>query len=236
MNIQSLLTRSLHCLVGSFLLFAAPGCTYLKYRGQDAMDFMDVGVTFSAKPQFSFYASGPFVQIGALGIGKVDGHFFGLGDGQACLWAPHYEASVGVLVWGEEWISYRSTEASLAALPLAEAELTGNFMRVAPIGFIQGPTPSLKYFGSCPHYLHVGWIGLVGSPRWLQMADFVLGFTTLDLCQDDGPKRDVPGGCQIWRGGDGAATKPLILPSADAAAAAPKAEAAPKADTPPPAK
>ena len=197
-------------------MWVTSGCTYLKYRGQDAMDMMDVGITFSSKPQFALYASGPFVQIGALGFGKVDGHFFGFGEGKASLWGPHYESSCGVLVWGEELLSYHLTESQLAALPPRESDLTANFMRVGPIGFIQGPLPSLKYFGSCPHYIHLGWIGLVGSPRYLQMADFLLGWFMIDLCQDDGPKRDRPGGFQLWRGfNPGGRPEVILTPQAE---------------------
>ena len=208
------------CIAASLFTLAGSGCAYFKSRGQDAMDMMDVGVTFSSKPLFSLYASGPIVQVGSLGFGKVDGHFFGIGEGRGNLWGPHYESSVGLLVWGEEMLSYRFTEEELAALPPQEAALTANFMRVGPVGFVEGPTPSLKYIVSCPHYIHLGWIGLVATPRWLQMADFLVGWTTLDLCQDDGPKRDVPGGHQIWRGKNPDEQPSLIFTPKSAADAA----------------
>lgn len=207
------------------------GCTYLKYRGQDAMDVIEIGVTFSSKPQFAFYASGPFVQIGTLGFGKVDGRFFGIGEGKASLWGTHYESSFGLLVWGEELLSYNMTESQLAALAPQDTDLTANFMRVGPIGFVQGPLPSLKYFVSCPHYIHLGWIGLAGNPRYLQMADFLLGWFMIDLCQDDGPKRDVPGGYQLWRGFDpGGRPQVILTPKAEDAALPPAAPAPPPSD------
>ena len=214
------------------LMLSSSGCTYLKYRGQDALDIMDVGVTFSPKAQFSCYASAPGAQFLTLGFGKVDGHFFGLGEGQATAWGPHYESSVGLLVWGEEMVSFHKTEAELAALPAQESDRTANFMRVGPAGFVDGPMPSLKYFGTCPHYLHLGWIGLVASPRWLQIADFLVGFTTLDLCQDDGDKRQVPGGCQLWQGVNPGERPSLIftpVPEAAPAAAKPVPAVAPPA-------
>lgn len=161
---------------------------------------MDVGITFSAQPQFAAYASAPGAQILTLGFGRVDGRFVGVGEGRAALWGPHYESSVGLLLWGEERISYRRTGAELAALPPQEADLAANFMRVGPAGFVHGPAPSLKYVVSCPHYIHLGWIGVVATPRWLQMADFLAGWVGLDLCLDDGARRDTPGGFRFWRG------------------------------------
>ncbi len=200
MHTHSIRILSTTCLAVVALVFAGSGCVYLNDRGRDALDMVDIGLTFSSKPQFAAYVSAPIAQVLALGYGKVDGNYFGIGEGEAALWGPHYESSVGLLVWGEELVSYQHAEAELAALPPQEADLTANFMRVGPVGFIQGPAPSLKYLVSCPHYIHVGWIGVVATPRWLQMADFLIGWTTLDVCQDDGAKRGVAGGYQVWRG------------------------------------
>ena len=36
--------------------------------------------------------------------------------------------------------------------------------------------------------IHLGPVGLVANARWFEMADFVAGFTTLDLSLDDGKK------------------------------------------------
>lgn len=173
------------------------GCTYMTNRYNDFKDVMDVGVTFSSKPQFSAYASGPFVQVGTLGWGHVDGHFFGMGEGRLALWAPHYEDSWGLFVVGQEYVSFYHTEAELMAMPEKERNEAANYMQVGIVGMPMGlagygpPPPTLKYFGSCPHYLHLGWIGIVGGPRWLQMGDFILGWTTLDICGDD--NRDLDG-------------------------------------------
>ena len=38
------------------------------------------------------------------------------------------------------------------------------------------------------HYVHLGHVGLVLNFRWGEMADFLLGFTTLDFAHDDGRK------------------------------------------------
>lgn len=206
-------------LAGLAVILGTGGCTYLGYRLDDALDIADLGITVSTRPQLAVYASGPFVQIGTLGGGKVDGHFIGLGGGRATLWGPHYEKSQGALVWGEEWISYRWREAQIEALPEDLRDDAANFMRVGPVGFLQGPLPAADYFGSCPHYLHLGWVGLVGTPRWLQMADFLLGWTTLDLCFDDGVARGK------WFGKSLAGVPP---PQPDPALAAPAAAPPPR--------
>jgi hypothetical protein len=43
---------------------------------------------------------------------------------------------------------------------------------------------------SCPHYLHLGWVGVVATPRYLQMLDFVAGWTTLDVGGDDNRREE----------------------------------------------
>jgi len=178
------------------LLGLAQGCAYLNNRANDAKDMIDVGFTFSEKPQFALYASGPFVQVGTAGYGQVDGHFFGLGGGKFCLWAPHYEHSYGLLVWGREWISFSHSEAEIAAMTEEKAAAATSDMQVGIVGMPLGlagvgaPPPGLKYIGSCPHYIHLGWIGVVGGPRYLQMLDFILGWTTLDICCDDDQPRE----------------------------------------------
>lgn len=182
------------------LLLAAAalnGCTYMTDRYNDLMDIGDFGITLSTKPQLAVYASGPFVQVGALGWGHVDGYFIGMGEGHLSFLGPHYEESIGLFVWGDEYISFYHTEAELKEMlekDKAKYEEVTNHMQVGILGMPLGwagvgtPGPTLKYFGSCPHYIHLGFIGLSGGPRYLQMGDFLLGWTTLDLCWDDGRK------------------------------------------------
>lgn len=161
------------------------GCAYMNDRADDAMEIIDIGVTVSKTPQFSVYASGPFIQIGSLGVGRVDGRFIGMGGGALRLMEPHYEESLGLLVWGQEKISYEYSQEEIEAMPAQEAAEAANFMRVAPLGFAQGPMPDEEYIVSCPHFIHLGYLGVVGTPRYLQALDFIVGFTGLDLLMDD---------------------------------------------------
>jgi hypothetical protein len=38
------------------------------------------------------------------------------------------------------------------------------------------------------HYIHLGHVGLVSNFRWGEILDFALGWTTLDIANDDGVK------------------------------------------------
>lgn len=170
--------RRVMLFVLALLLLAAQGCTYLKHRAEDAMEMLDVGVTASLWPGLAVYADGVSVLPG--GVGYVDGWFLGLGGGQIGL-TRHYERSFGILVWGYEEVGWGEFDKS------NKATLDRQFVGVA--GILLPPyraTPA--YMPACIHYLHVGWLGIVGNARYMEMVDFVLGWTTLDLAGDDGHK------------------------------------------------
>jgi len=168
----------LPALLACLLFLGASGCTYLRYRGEDALDMIDIGVTLSTKPGFAAYYD--FIPLIPVGVGYVDGYFVGVGGGRVG-WMRHYEESIGLGLWGQEKVGFGEFS--------KEKPETLNFQRSGLAGMIHGPFPGPDYLISCPHYLHVGWIGLVGSPRYLQGLDFALGWTTLDICSDDGCPR-----------------------------------------------
>ena len=46
-------------------------------------------------------------------------------------------------------------------------------------------TPS--YTPACVHYFpHLGYVGFCWGLRWTELADFMLGWTTIDIAGDDG--------------------------------------------------
>ena len=96
-------------LLASMLLFlvAAQGCShvsnYIRYRAEDALEMMDVGVTVSKKPQFGLYAT--FFSVVAAGYADVDGHFVGVGGGQAGLTRNRFKAW-GLLAIGHETMGW----------------------------------------------------------------------------------------------------------------------------------
>ena len=44
------------------------------------------------------------------------------------------------------------------------------------------------------HYIHLGRVGLVANFRWGEIADFLLGWTTLDIAHDDNRAAGEGGG------------------------------------------
>ena len=174
-------------LIGGFILaglfICTQGCTYLHNRGNDAKDMIDLGFTFSKKPQFAFFYD--FIPVIPIGYGEVQGQFAGLGGGQFTSGTPHYEQSYGAILWGQEKLSFGLSQEELDSLSESERNERLNYQRTGLIGMVQGPFPSSDYLISCPHYIHLGWIGVVGTPRYLHMLDFLVGWTTLDICNND---------------------------------------------------
>lgn len=175
--------RLVTCLILAGLFVCAQGCTYLHNRGNDAKDMIDLGFTFSNKPKFAAFYD--FVPVIPIGYGDVQGHFVGLGGGQFSGWAPHYEQSYGAILWGQEKVNFGTSQEDLDAMGERERNKALSFQRTGLAGMVQGPFPGSAYLISCPHYLHLGWVGIVATPRYLHMLDFIAGWTTLDICGDD---------------------------------------------------
>lgn len=159
------------------------GCSYVQNRWSDVGDVIDLGVTFSEEPQIALFYD--FIPVIPIGYGRVDGYYAGLGGGRARLGSGHFERSYGLILWGQEELTFEKTLAEVEALPEHERNKLLDFQRTGLIGMVQGPFPGPNYLISCPHYIHIGWIGVVGTPRYLQMLDLVVGFTTLDIGFDD---------------------------------------------------
>ncbi|MCD6385785.1 hypothetical protein J7M23_08410 [Candidatus Sumerlaeota bacterium] len=172
------------------MLCCLQGCVYLKNRAGDAMDMIDIGFTFSKKPQFAFFYD--FVPVVPIGYGNVEGYYVGLGGRKFGFFSPHYERSYGLILYGAEEVGFGNSvaESELKAMSEEERHKLLNFQRSGLAGMVVGPFPGPKYLISCPHYIHLGWIGAVGTPRYLQMLDFILGWTTLDIYFDDDAKMD----------------------------------------------
>ena len=151
------------------------------------MDIIDIGFTASKKPGLALYYD--FVPVIPIGYGKVEGTFVGLGGGKFGA-MPHYEESYGLLLWGQESVGFGVYDAS-------DPE-TLNYQRTGLVGAAEGPFPGPDYLLSCPHYIHLGWVGIVVSPRYLQILDFLCGWTTLDICFDDGVPRPTWGGKPLF--------------------------------------
>ena len=53
-------------------------------------------------------------------------------------------------------------------------------------GWVQHLPRRPGYAPACNHFIHFGHHGFVFNIRYLELIDFLLGWTTLDLCGDDG--------------------------------------------------
>lgn len=166
------------------LLCSTQACAYLHDRGRDSLEVADLGLTFSKKPSLSCFVIFPPIHLTLIGIGKVAGRFAGLGGGGFHGWAPYYQRSIGLALWGQETVSFGESEEDLEGLSEEQLREEATFYRSGLFGLIQGPLPEADYALSCPHYFHIGWIGLVVTPRYSEMLDFILGWTTLDIAFD----------------------------------------------------
>jgi hypothetical protein len=95
--------RTALCLTVALWLAGLSGCTYMKHRGEDFAEIVDLGVTWSEEPQFAFYNT--FESVLTLGYGKLDGHFAGWGGGQFGA-TRHALNAWGLVVWGHEEIGW----------------------------------------------------------------------------------------------------------------------------------
>jgi hypothetical protein len=190
MKARSLAARG-WLLVGLALLAAAGGgCTYLRHRGEDLLDVVDLGVTASIWPGFALYADGVSVLPG--GISYVDGYFVGIGGGRAGA-MRHYETCWGLIAVGHEthgWGDFRKGDPST---------LHRQFVGVLGLPLFPVVQSRPSYMPACVHYLHLGFVGVVANARYMEVVDFIVGWTTLDLACDDG----TPIARWPWRGSQG---------------------------------
>lgn len=168
--------------------FFVSGCSYWQNRLQDCGDMVDAGFTFSQKAQLALFYD--FIPLVPIGYGRVDGKFVGLGGGKPRWFSRHFERHYGLILWGQEEVTFHKSLEELEQMPRDRRENFVDYQRSGLMGMAQGPFPGTDYLISCPHYVHLGWIGVVASPRYLQMLDFIIGFTTLDIGGDDGKRSE----------------------------------------------
>ena len=171
------LTRLLkHLTPICLVLLSLQGCTYLRHRGDDAADMIDIGVTWSKEPYLSAHLC--LVGLASLGGGRMNGSFAGLGYGEFGS-QRHYHRNVGLLAWSRSELGWGD------GFDPAKPETLESF-EIGPIGWAQKPRRRPPYAFACTKYLHLGYVGLLQNVRFAEIADFLLGWTTFDLCGDDG--------------------------------------------------
>lgn len=156
---------SVYVLACALLLAGASGCTYLNNRWSDAKQMMDLGLTFSAKPQFGLYANCPMVT--PLGYSKVDGYFVGIGGGKLGA-GEHHQNNAGLLFWGREENSWKGFNDEKPTVDATRAGVMGIAENVK-----EGKA---NYRPACIHYLHIGFVGVMWNLNYFKMADFFCGW------------------------------------------------------------
>jgi len=161
------------CVVLSVGAMLFSGCAYLKDRGNDALDILDVGITFTKEPRIGLYAD--FQSIGSLGYAEIDGWMLGIGNRRAG-WLPmRYHVGGAVLEGREEW-AYGDYESDP---DIIQKQGVG-------LGMIYHGVPATvpKAF-NCAKFAHLVFIGVNLDCKIMEAVDFVLGWTTLDIGYDD---------------------------------------------------
>jgi hypothetical protein len=114
----------------------------------------------------------------SFGAGKCDGGFVGWGGDRVGV-TRHYYRTLGLGPW-----SYSEVGWGDDFDPDAPESLEQWYAGL--IGWIARPARRPAYGLSCVHYVHLGWFGLAANLRYSELADFLLGWTTFDLCGHDG--------------------------------------------------
>ncbi len=156
-------------------IVGSSGCAYLQKRWNDAWDFSEGGITVTEEPQFGLYMG--FFNLVEVGYARVDGTLHGWGHRQ---WGamPFRGHATGYLVTADEQFGYASD--FNPADPNSPAP-----WRAGLVGLWEGPPPTSHETANCPKLFHFGRVGLHLNCHFLELLDFWLGWTTLDIMNDD---------------------------------------------------
>ena len=178
MRVQRVIGRLILVLAVSAVLLGSTGYTYFQNRVEDFVEIGDLGLTFTKTPQIGLYWNS--LDIFPVGYSNIDGWFAGWGGGQIGV-TRHYDKCWG-LGYGREvvgWGDFDKNDPS--TLYIRGAGVLG--ILLPP--YDSGPS----YTPACVHFFpHLGYDRLVWNARWMEMVDFVVGWTTIDLAGDDGYK------------------------------------------------
>jgi hypothetical protein len=166
-----------------------PGCSslYMKNRGNDLADVFDVGITVNGgKPQFRldfepFLLTAGYSDLHGKLIG-LGGRQFGINDFESKGW--------GAIVTGEGVYGTGPFDPS-DPRQYADPGNPTNAPEARPsydmglIPLATGGDVLWTKYAECNKGVHLGWIGIHVPCRPLDLADFVLGLTTLDIMHDD---------------------------------------------------
>ncbi|MCL5269616.1 MAG: hypothetical protein M1457_03460 [bacterium] len=179
--------RGLGILLLAAVALGGTGCGYLKARGRDAKNMIDLGISVNNtwKPQFGLYFD--FFNMTPIGFGSLDCKVLGMGNRQIG-WMDYENHSWGALAVGREKHGHglfnaqdpeqaRPDQRGLSERPAFDVGFVGAFTG-------EDNPPKLQYI-ECNRCIHLGWIGIQNTMRPLGILDFILGWTTFDLLGDD---------------------------------------------------
>ncbi|MCX8036219.1 MAG: hypothetical protein N3D11_04000 [Candidatus Sumerlaeia bacterium] len=181
---QSVFGVLLFCVIA----LLASSCTraYVQNRINDALDCLEPGITYSEKPGLVIFTD--CFSMLPLGYGSVEGVKIGIGNRQVGRLNWIHESWGFFLLAGE----YRQGVGQFNPRDPHQArkdqinETTWPTYTLGLVGLMADPNPRpLPAFLECDKTIHLGWIGIALKYRYADFADFLLGFTTLDILGDD---------------------------------------------------
>lgn len=184
-------------LAGLVAMAACAGCcsTYMKNRGRDAADIMDVGITLTKQPHLAFYP-GDYFNLTPMGFTCLKGSYHGLWEGKWCS-KPMEDRAWGIVAWGSQNLTVgdfnpqdprqfwpeeiAALKAANKPLPTEPAWYNVGFLRLA----CHGKRPPYPDALSCRRNVHLGWVGLWASMHLPEIIDFFAGWLGCDPQKDD---------------------------------------------------
>jgi hypothetical protein len=183
------LSRIVLIVLIGFILLINSGCApgYMQDRGNDALDIVDLGVIVNkdSKPQLGLYFD--FFSITPIGYANVEGTSFGIGNRQVGK-MDFINDSWGVIAWGSERKgrgTFNPRDPHQARPDQAGLEEWPRFNAGIPRLIAEDNSPPVLQYFECDRVIHLGWIGMYMTVRPLDIFDFLLGWTTIDIMGDD---------------------------------------------------
>jgi hypothetical protein len=179
---RSLALRAVVLVALALPLFTSTGCKYFQYRAEDFLDMVDIGFTVTSTPQIGLYWNS--LDLLVAGYSNVDGYFVGWGGGSFGV-RRHYNHCYGLIV-GRETVGWGDFDKE------DPSTLYERYSGLAGLASFMGSDQTRStpdYTPACVHFVpHIGWLGLVWNARWMQVVDFIVGWSTIDIGGDDGYK------------------------------------------------
>jgi hypothetical protein len=178
------------CQIFTLLLLLAnlSGCSYMTKRGHDAIDIFDIGFTVTQKATPDFAAYIDFFGRTPLGFASVDATLYGMGFNRQLGAIPYTNHSWGVVAWGSEKLGVGDFDAKNPYQARVDQQDAKDFPRFNT-GFVrmiaEDDAPPPVTFAACDKGIHLGYIGFLANCRPLELVDFILGWTTIDIMDDD---------------------------------------------------